>query len=103
MQGEARLAPAYDLVTTAVYLPNDSMALTLNGTTKWPGVKVLQRLGETRTGKTPARVRAVLERIGEAVAATSGEVRAYIKDHPDFEEIGGRMLQQWEQGIATSL
>jgi serine/threonine-protein kinase HipA len=34
VQGEARLAPVYDLVTTSVYLPKDSMALTLNGTTK---------------------------------------------------------------------
>ena len=31
VQGEARLAPVYDLVTTSVYLPKDSMALTLNG------------------------------------------------------------------------
>jgi serine/threonine-protein kinase HipA len=29
--GEAHLAPAYDLVTTTVYLPLDRMALTLNG------------------------------------------------------------------------
>jgi serine/threonine-protein kinase HipA len=33
VQGEARLALVYDLVTTSVYLPMDSMALTLNGTT----------------------------------------------------------------------
>lgn len=26
VQGEARLAPVYDLVTTSVYLPKDSMA-----------------------------------------------------------------------------
>jgi serine/threonine-protein kinase HipA len=102
VQGEARLAPVYDLVSTAVYLPKDIMALTLNGTTKWPGAKELQRLGQTRMGGTPARVREILERIGDAIAATSKEVRAYIKDHPEFEDIGGRVLQQWEQGIATS-
>jgi serine/threonine-protein kinase HipA len=50
VQGEARLAPVYDLVTTSVYLPRDSMALTLNGTTKWPSANELQRLGETRMG-----------------------------------------------------
>jgi hypothetical protein len=33
VQGEARLAPVYDLVTTSVYLPKDSLALTLNGST----------------------------------------------------------------------
>ena len=63
VQGEARLAPVYDLVTTSVYLPKDSMALTLNGTTQWPSAKELQRLGETRMGATPARVREILEGI----------------------------------------
>ncbi len=45
--GEARLA-----VMTSVYLPNDSMALTLNDTMKWASAKELQRLGETRMGST---------------------------------------------------
>ena len=101
--GEARLAPVYDLVTTSVYLPNDSMALTLNGTTKWASAKELQRLGETRMGGAPARVREILERIDAAVMATTQEVRAYIKDHPEFDDIGNRMLKQWEQGVALSL
>lgn len=103
VQGEARLAPVYDLVTTSVYLPNDSMALTLNGTTKWASAKELQRLGETRMGGTPARVREILERIADAIADASKELRAYIKDHPNFKEIGERMLHEWEQGVAVSL
>ena len=59
--GEARLAPVYDLVTTSVYLPKDSMALTLNGPTRWASAKDLQRFGETRMGCTPARVRKILD------------------------------------------
>src|SRR5712671_3524235 len=93
--GEARLAPVYDLVTTAIYLPKDSLALTLNGTTKWASAKELQRLGETRMGGTPARVKEILERVDAAIAETSRELRAYIKDHSEFEDIGNRMLQQW--------
>ena len=103
VQGEARLAPVYDLVTTSVYLPKDSMALTLNGTTKWASAKELQRLGETRMGGTPARVRQIFERVAAAIADTANKLRAYIKSHPDFEQIGNRMLQEWEQGIARSL
>jgi serine/threonine-protein kinase HipA len=103
VEGEARLAPVYDLVTTSVYLPKDSLALTLNGTTKWPSAKELQRLGETRMSGSPARVRGILERVADAIATTSTSLRSYINDHQEFEEIGGRMLQQWEQGIATSL
>jgi serine/threonine-protein kinase HipA len=103
VQGEARLAPVYDLVTTSVYLPKDSMALTLNGTTKWPSAKELQRLGETRMGGTPARVRETLERIAAAIADISVELRAYTNEHGEFAEIGERMLKQWEQGVALSL
>jgi serine/threonine-protein kinase HipA len=101
--GEATLAPTYDLVTTTVYLPKDSMALTLNGSTKWPAAKELQRLGETRAGGTPSQVRQILEQIAEAISATAAEVRAYVKDHPEFAEVGERMLQQWELGTALSL
>src|SRR5271154_1989387 len=59
VQGEARLAPVYDLVTTSVYLPQDSLALTLNGSTRWPTAKELRRFGETRTGVAPAKIRSI--------------------------------------------
>ncbi len=103
VQGEARLAPVYDLVTTSVYLPQDRMALTLNGSANWPTAKELQRLGETRLGGSPSRVREILQRVADAMGAVTVQLRAYIKDHPEFEAIGNRMLAQWKQGIATSL
>src|SRR6202167_5456606 len=85
VQGEARLAPVYDLVTTSVYLPKDHLALSLNGTTKWPTAKDLRKFAETRTGATPARARAILERIDEAIKETAKEVRSYVKQHREFE------------------
>lgn len=103
VQGEARLAPVYDLVTTSVYLPKDSMALTLNGTTKWPSAKELQRLGETRMGSSPARVRDILERVRDAVVRIAGDIKSYIKNHPDFDEIGSRMMMEWLKGSDMSL
>jgi serine/threonine-protein kinase HipA len=101
--GEARLAPVYDLVTTSVYLPRDRMALTLNGSTRWPAAKELQRLGETRCGGTPSQIRAILERIAEALHSISSEVRTHMKEDPDFAEIGERMIREWENGAAFSL
>jgi serine/threonine-protein kinase HipA len=103
VQGEARLAPVYDLVTTSVYLPKDSMALTLNGSTRWPSVKDLQRLGETRMGGTPARVSAILERITDAMSEGSLVMRKYIATHPEFAEIGSLMMAQWQTGVEFSL
>ncbi|HEX3661839.1 MAG TPA: type II toxin-antitoxin system HipA family toxin [Acidobacteriaceae bacterium] len=103
VEGESRLAPVFDLVTTSVYLPSDSMALTLNGTTQWASAKELQRLGETRLGASPARVRAILERVAASVAATASELPAYAKQHPEFADIAHRMLREWEKGVAHSL
>jgi len=101
--GEARLAPVYDLVTTSVYIPKDGMALTLNGSTRWPTARELQLLGETRAACTPARGRDVLSRIAEAIEETSSEVQKYIKDHAAFADVGEGMLKEWRRGIAESL
>ncbi len=103
VQGEARLAPVYDLVTTSVYLAKDSLALTLNGTTNWPIAKELKKLGETRAEGTPAKIRQILERIDEAILETATEVRTYMKEHAEFAEIGQKMLEEWERGSETSL
>ena len=90
VQGEARLAPVYDLVTTSVYIPKDSLALTLNGSTRWPTAKELRRLGETRAGGGPAKIKHLLERIAEAIRETVTEVRAYMNEHPQFVDVGQR-------------
>jgi serine/threonine-protein kinase HipA len=101
--GEVRLAPVYDLVTTSVYLPKDTMALTLNGSTRWPSAKDLLRLGETRVGCTPARARQLLQKVEGAMRDTMKAVQSYVQHHSEFSEIGGRMLTEWEKGIALSL
>jgi serine/threonine-protein kinase HipA len=99
---EPRLAPVYDLVTTAIYLPNDRMALTLNGTTSWPDARALRRVGETRAG-TPAKIREIFERISDALSQTVADVHSYMQKQPDFKAIGERMLQEWEKGRKLSL
>ena len=101
--GPARLAPVYDLVTTSVYLPKDRLALTLHGTTQWPDNKALQRLGETRLGAPPAKIRQMFERISDAFSETEIELRAYVREHPEFKEVGSRVSQEWKDGSRLSL
>jgi serine/threonine-protein kinase HipA len=103
VEGEARLAPVYDVVTTTVYLPKDGMALTLNGSTRWASAKELKRLGETRAGATPAEVRGALDKIAEAMAGTLVELQDYMRGHAEFREVGERMIVEWEAGLAHSL
>ena len=100
---DVRLAPVYDLVTTTVYIPGDTMALTLNGTTRWPAAKDLIRFGETRVSLTPAQARQVLEQVADALSLTARDLRRYRKQHPAFAPIGEAMLREWAAATALSL
>lgn len=103
VEGEVALAPVYDIVTTTAYIYADQMALTLDGSTRWPTAKQLYAFGTGRQIGSPAAIKAMLESIADAVVETMGEVRQYMRDHPEFAEIGTRMLAQWDEGIQTSL
>ncbi len=43
---DVRLSPAYDLVTTTVYLPGDQLALKLGGRRSWPSRMQLDQFGK---------------------------------------------------------
>jgi serine/threonine-protein kinase HipA len=103
MEGEAHAAPVYDLVTTGVYLPQDRMALTLNGTNQWPSSKDLMRFGEGRSLGSHRTLARTFERITDALSATMHDAREYGKEHPEFAPIGRQMLEQWEVGRRQSL
>jgi len=100
LDGRVTLAPVYDLVTTTAYIPADTMALTLDGSTRWPGSGALQAFGETREVGSPAVVRALLERVADAVAETLPEMAAYAKDRSAFRGVAERIQIAWEEGLA---
>jgi len=103
VNGEAHLAPVYDLVTTTVYLRQDRMALTLNGSNQWTSAKDLITFGERRSIGTRKTLSARFERIRDALSSTAPEVEQYIREHPEFAPIGRRMLEEWEMGARESL
>jgi serine/threonine-protein kinase HipA len=103
INSEVRLAPVYDLVTTTIYMPKDRMALTLNGSTRWPSAQELQRSGEVRLGYSPSRIKQIFQRIENAIKEAARTVGIYIQQQPDFGILGRLLLEHWENGIATSL
>jgi serine/threonine-protein kinase HipA len=103
VEGDAHLAPVYDLVTTTVYLPQDRMALTMNGSNQWPTAKDLIQLGERRSLGTRKTFLELFQRICDALTDTAREVEGYGKEHPEFALVGQRMVEQWEIGRRESL
>lgn len=102
--------PPYRLAEDGMVLVIDRFDLRMDGTYRGfedfcvlNGRRTDEKYLETRMGATPARVRQILERTEAAIADTSKELRAHMKAHAEFVEIGNRMLEQWEQGVTLSL
>lgn len=64
---------------------------------------MLRRLGETPMTGTRAKIREILQRVSDALLQTEIDLRSSIKEHPDFKEVGERMLQEWVKGRQLSL
>lgn len=72
-EDDARLSPAFDLVCTTVYLPNDVLALGLGGTKAWPDRRALERFAREHCGL--ARPAAVLDEVTARAMAFRPEER----------------------------
>lgn len=94
-----RLAPVYDIVTTTAYIKNDVPALTLSGTKKWWPRKLMEQFALTHLSLSPSTVSGIFERMAQAVSETKPLVQNHMIENPGFEEIGGRMLAAWDEGL----
>ena len=101
VESDVDIAPVYDLMTSWAYLPNDPMALMLQGSTHWPDQKALLLLGQTRADLSQPRVRAIFEEVADSLASVVPALRDYFSDKPS--EVGHRMMAAWGAGIRDSL
>ena len=97
-----RLAPVYDVVTTTAYLPHDHLALTFQGSTRWPAPRALRDFGVQHCDLKPAEVTEILERTADAMRDAWQAMAPYFAQCPK-PEVGTRMAAAWEAGIAETL
>jgi serine/threonine-protein kinase HipA len=97
--GPVTLAPVYDIVTTTAYLQSDVPALHLAGTKKWWPRKVLERFALQALSLPQQKAAQIIDGVAEALIDTARLIPPYIREHPEFGEIGGRMLIIWREGV----
>ncbi len=100
-EGVVSLAPVYDVVTTTVYIEKDVPALSLAGTKKWWSRKELEKFAVTHLSLPPKVVTDIIDRVAQAVSETREMIPGYIAEHPAFNEIGQRMIAQWNAGLRS--
>lgn len=82
-----KLAPIFDVVSTVVYIKNDSMALTLTGSKRWPKWKVLEQYAITHCGLTKKTANLILDDIYQGVNKTLPVLDELKNSHAEFSEL----------------
>ena len=98
-----RFAPAYDIVTTSVYIKTDSMALLLGGSKAWPKYKMLMRFGRSACNLTEGRCNELLQQVVHGMDVAMVEMLDYCRTNRAFAEMGAAMIEQWRSGVMRSL
>ena len=93
------LAPAYDLICTTLYEPQDSLALTLNESKAFPRPKELAAFALRHCDLPAAKVKKLLQRLTNGITQANAEIRDYIVHHDDFAEAGERLIGRFNHGL----
>lgn len=102
-RADVRLSPAYDMLTTAVYAgyQHNPPAIGFMGKKTWEPGKNLQKFILAHFGIEAKLQAEIIEAIGDAIADTAPQVREAMKEHPEFVDIGKRMLIAWHDGVSS--
>jgi serine/threonine-protein kinase HipA len=103
IEGPAQLAPVYDLITTTAYISADVMALTLEGSKKWPDRRKLVRLGQTRADLGATLVSRIFEETADAISDVALLAEKHFKEKSKRPDVGELMLAAWRSGVRESL
>ncbi len=95
------LAPTYDVITTTVYLPKDTLSLMWEGSKRWPEGKRLERFGVQRCQLTPQGARTIIAEVVEAVSSVAPQLEGVGAHSPEAAEIAQQMRLAWDEGVAS--
>ncbi|MEW6527738.1 MAG: type II toxin-antitoxin system HipA family toxin [Spirochaetota bacterium] len=97
-----RVSPAYDVVTTVVYMYKDKPALTLFGRKVWAGLDELKKFGQKFLFLSEKECKMIIEECRASVKDTITEIKEYIFKNKSFAQMGKRMIDVWEFSLTQT-
>ena len=85
------LAPAYDLVSTVVYLPKDVPALTLAEKKQWPSLETLAEFGLHTCGLRKKEVKQCIEEVTAGITEVTPQLKKFGAEHKEYSELCERI------------
>ena len=99
---DVRMAPVYDIITTAAYpdYQDNPPGIAFMGKKTWLPGRSLERFIHERFGLPPREQKEMVERICDSVSEVIPLVLEAMKKHDGFKDVGKRMLASWDEGVA---
>jgi serine/threonine-protein kinase HipA len=100
-RADVHLSPVYDMLTTCVYAgyQHNPPGIAFMGKKTWAPGKNLQKFLATNFGIALREQAEIVEAISDAVSGVAPRIREAMSQHPEFEDIGKRMLNAWFDGV----
>lgn len=84
---DGKLSPMYDALCTKIWVPNDQMALQLNGSKRWASDNQLIRFASERCGIAPSRASAIIKEMRADILSNMGIIERYMTAYKDIRHI----------------
>ena len=92
-------SPVFDIVSTTPYIKNDTMALSLTGSKRWPKWKVLVKFAKQHCLLSSKQIAQVMDEIDRAKLNVLPIIKELSIKHQDFSSIADEMLDLFEINI----
>ncbi|MBE0490676.1 MAG: type II toxin-antitoxin system HipA family toxin [Sulfurospirillum sp.] len=99
---DIQMAPIYDVVSTAVYLPKDVPALKMSGSKIWWKLKTYEKFGVNTCKLTKKEIIAIVEECEKAVLSTIVDALNYKEKHPECENFINVLIGTWLTSLHTN-
>lgn len=86
-------SPVFDIISTTPYIKNDTMALSLTGSKRWPKWKVLTCFAKQHCLLSTKEINQIVDEIESAITISLPLLSSLINKHKGFNPIADEMMK----------
>ena len=92
-------SPVFDIVSTTPYIKNDTMALSLTGSKRWPKWKVLVKFGKQHCSLSNKEITQIIDDLEQAKSDVLPMIKELSLKHQGFSDIAKKMIELLDEKI----
>lgn len=94
-----QLAPCFDVVSTTAYIKDDSMALLLGGSKRWPDRKRLVDFAGLHCDLSMAKAHLIIDQVADAIVDSKAKLDEYRGQRNEADKLLDSLGNAWDSGL----